>query len=89
MFMARDSTSVAERGGLRRPRRRLQPGDSTDPRPLRRSRPFRVPAAWRTMERAIARQGLAYTAHDYPGTDHWFAESDHRAFGPRAAVRAY
>lgn len=43
----------------------------------------------RTMERAIARQGLAYTARDYPGTGHWFAESDHPAFDPAAAARSY
>lgn len=28
------------------------------------------------METALRRAGSAYTPHDYPGTAHWFAESD-------------
>lgn len=46
-------------------------------------------SARRTMERAIARRGLAYEAFEYPGTGHWFAESDHRAFDRVAASAAY
>ncbi len=42
-------------------------------------------SARRTMERAIATRGLPYTAFDYPGTVHWFAESDQQAFDPEAA----
>lgn len=34
------------------------------------------PAARRRMEAAIAKAGRPYTAFDYPGTGHWFAESD-------------
>lgn len=34
------------------------------------------PSARKTMERAISRSGCAYESHEYPGTTHWFAESD-------------
>ncbi len=42
-------------------------------------------SARRNMERAITERGLAYCAHDYPATGHWFAESAHAAFDARAA----
>jgi carboxymethylenebutenolidase len=45
-------------------------------------------SARRSMERAIARRGLGYTAFDYPGTGHWFAEADHPAFDRTAAELA-
>lgn len=51
--------------------------------------PFVSATARRSMERAIARQGVPYTAHDYPGTGHWFAESDQEGFDPVAAADAY
>lgn len=48
-----------------------------------------VPASARSrMERAIGRQGLRYTAFEYPGTGHWFAESAHPAFDRVAAELA-
>jgi carboxymethylenebutenolidase len=28
------------------------------------------------MERAISKAGRSYQAFDYPGTGHWFAETD-------------
>ncbi len=42
-------------------------------------------AARRSMERVLASHDLPYQAHDYPGTGHWFAESDSVAFDPNAA----
>lgn len=42
-----------------------------------------------TMERGIARRGLVYRCHDYPGAPHWFAESAHGAFDPDAAQLAF
>ena len=49
---------------------------------------FVSPAARRTMERAIAGQDLSYTAFEYPGTRHWFAESAHPSFDSDAAELA-
>ena len=37
------------------------------------------PATRKTMERAIGKSGCHYESHDYPGTAHWFAESDRSA----------
>ncbi len=42
----------------------------------------------RAMERAITARGLHYTAHEYPGTEHWFAESAEATFAPGAAALA-
>ena len=47
--------------------------------------PFVSASARRRMARAVSEQGLSYTAYDYPGTGHWFAESGHRAHDPDAA----
>jgi carboxymethylenebutenolidase len=38
--------------------------------------PWVSPAARRGMERAIAKAHAPYIAWDYPGTGHWFAETD-------------
>ncbi len=46
---------------------------------------FVTTAARRTMERVISRAGLSYTAFDYPGTEHWFAESARREHDPAAS----
>ncbi len=46
---------------------------------------FVTTAARRTMERAINRSGNRYTAFDYPGTRHWFAESSRPEHDPAAA----
>ncbi len=43
----------------------------------------------RNMERAIRRSGLDYTAYDYPGAGHWFAESDQPTYHPVAADSAF
>ncbi|MCZ7629952.1 MAG: dienelactone hydrolase family protein [Microthrixaceae bacterium] len=40
------------------------------------------------MERAITARGLQYTSHEYPGTEHWFAESAEATFVPGAAALA-
>ena len=41
------------------------------------------------MERALHRAGRRYVAHDYPGTGHWFAESDRTdAYHPEASALA-
>ncbi len=45
--------------------------------------------ARRNMERAVSRAGLAYAGHDYPGTGHWFAETDQAAYDDSAADRAF
>ena len=38
------------------------------------------------MERALAKAGTPYRAHDYPGTSHWFAEPDQTGnYDPQAA----
>jgi carboxymethylenebutenolidase len=34
------------------------------------------PTARKTMEHAIGKTNCAYRSHEYPGTTHWFAESD-------------
>jgi carboxymethylenebutenolidase len=41
--------------------------------------PWVSPSARRTMAAAIRKSGCAYRAFDYPGTGHWFAESDRPA----------
>ncbi len=51
--------------------------------------PFVSPSARRGMKRAITRARLPYTSCDYPGTGHWFAESDSPAFDPEASDRAF
>ena len=38
--------------------------------------PWVSAAGRRNMERAILKSGCDYEAFDYPGTEHWFAESD-------------
>lgn len=38
--------------------------------------PWVTASARRGMERAIAKTACAYQSHDYPGTGHWFAETD-------------
>ncbi len=50
---------------------------------------FVTTAARRKMEDGIARRGLNYGAHDYPGTGHWFAEADHRAYETTASDLAF
>lgn len=45
-------------------------------------------SARRSMERAVNKRGLEYTAFDYPRTTHWFAESAHPAFSRTATRRA-
>lgn len=46
-------------------------------------------SARKNMERAIHRSGCEYQAFDYPGTQHWFAESERVAeFDPSAASLA-
>ncbi|MCC6947499.1 MAG: dienelactone hydrolase family protein [Bradyrhizobiaceae bacterium] len=46
-------------------------------------------ASRRKMEAEIAKAGRSYTAFDYPGTAHWFAETDRRAeHAPDAAAVA-
>lgn len=35
--------------------------------------------ARKSMERAINGSGCAYQSHDYPGTTHWFTETDRSA----------
>jgi carboxymethylenebutenolidase len=50
---------------------------------------FVSPGGRRTMERALSARGRSYQAHDYPGTAHWFAESDSAAFDAGAASRAF
>jgi len=50
---------------------------------------FVTTAARRKMEGGIARRGLNYRAHDYPGTGHWFAEADHRAYEATASNIAF
>lgn len=48
------------------------------------------PTARAGMERALARAGRPYRALDYPGTGHWFAESDRtQDYVPEAAERAF
>ncbi|MBJ3764658.1 dienelactone hydrolase family protein [Maribius pontilimi] len=37
------------------------------------------PNARKNMERAISKSSCAYQSHHYPGTTHWFAESDRSA----------
>jgi carboxymethylenebutenolidase len=52
--------------------------------------PWVKPAARRRMETAIAAGGCDYRAFDYPGTGHWFAESDRdRDHVPEAAALAF
>ncbi|MCA9845808.1 MAG: dienelactone hydrolase family protein [Dehalococcoidia bacterium] len=45
--------------------------------------------ARRSMERAIAGRGLEYRSYDYPGTGHWFAESDQPSFHRPSAELAF
>jgi carboxymethylenebutenolidase len=52
--------------------------------------PWVSPSARRTMERSMVRAGCSYRAYDYPGTGHWFAESDRQdAFDPDASALAF
>ena len=46
-------------------------------------------SARRNMERAIRSAGLDYCAYDYPGSEHWFAESDQPAYHPNLADLAF
>jgi carboxymethylenebutenolidase len=50
--------------------------------------PWVSASARKGMERALSRSGRPYESHDYPGTGHWFAERDNRAFAPEAAGKA-
>ena len=45
-------------------------------------------SARKGMERALARRALPCQSHDYPGTSHWFAESENDAFNSQAAGQA-
>jgi carboxymethylenebutenolidase len=47
--------------------------------------PWVSTTARRGMERAAKRAGLDYSAHDYPKTGHWFAESAQPAYSRDAA----
>ena len=53
--------------------------------------PWVSAAARRRMEAAIRKAGVPYRAFDYPGTGHWFAETDrgadHHAPSARLALR--
>lgn len=51
--------------------------------------PWVSPSARRNMERALARAARPYQAHDYPGTDHWFAESTREEYDADAADLAF
>jgi carboxymethylenebutenolidase len=51
--------------------------------------PYVSASSRRTMERALGRHDVAYSAYDYPASGHWFAESEHPAFDPDAAAHAY
>lgn len=46
-------------------------------------------AARQRMEKEIGRAGRPYRAHLYPGTAHWFAESDRPEYEPAAAALAF
>ncbi len=51
--------------------------------------PWVSASARKNMERAIHKSGCAYAAYDYPGTQHWFAESArHADFSGSAATLA-
>jgi carboxymethylenebutenolidase len=50
--------------------------------------PWVSPSTRRGMERAIACRGHPYQSYDYPGTGHWFAESENEAFNEEAAGQA-
>ena len=51
--------------------------------------PWVSAAARRKMESEIEKAGRPYTAFDYPGTGHWFAESDRPGeYAPDAAALA-
>lgn len=49
--------------------------------------PWVSPRARRGMETAIAKAGRGYQAFEYPGTSHWFAESDRLEDYDSAAAR--
>lgn len=52
--------------------------------------PWVSSSARRGMERSLSRAGCPYRAFDYPGTGHWFAESDRQgAFDPAASKLAF
>lgn len=46
-------------------------------------------ATRRTMERAVRAAELTYTAYDYPGTRHWFAETDQPTYASDADALAF
>lgn len=50
--------------------------------------PWVTPGARVRMESAIRRAGCDYTAYDYPGCAHWFAESDREEYDADAAALA-
>jgi carboxymethylenebutenolidase len=50
---------------------------------------FVSPAGVRRMQRALAAAGRPTETHTYPGTSHWFFESDQPQFDPPAARLAW
>lgn len=51
--------------------------------------PYVSESGRRTMERSLRSHGWPYTAHDYPGTGHWFSESGDDAYDPEPAAAAF
>lgn len=51
--------------------------------------PFVTKSGRSAMERSLRLHGWPYTAHDYPGTGHWFAESGEGAYDPGPATAAF
>ncbi|MCB1686335.1 MAG: dienelactone hydrolase family protein [Pseudomonadales bacterium] len=49
--------------------------------------PWVSTSARKNMERAISKSGCSYRACDYPGTEHWFAETERSAEFNGAAAR--
>ena len=50
--------------------------------------PWVSTSARKGMERALSRFGRPHDSYDYPGTGHWFAESETKAFDEVAAAGA-